>query len=202
MSVASVSPSLQPQSSTTNLPTGATVVKASYPTGSTLTTIFLRWSVAFITWGIGVLLIFIFLSDTSWFAWRQLVARYILRSAYITLNNGTFDRNQYIVHSAKLNKAGYLALFLGGEYDKGAKTPVAHTSRLLPGTYTNVQIKIDADRLAQEDPLMYTPGSTLYVGLYYDDGDNVFNSINPDIPKDIMATDRLGQPILTKLTIQ
>jgi hypothetical protein len=160
------------------------------------------WVISFFCWGIGVVLLFVFMSNTTWFAWRQLVARYILQSEYVTLTSRTFDRHQYIVHSTKLKKPGYLVLFLGGQYDIGMKTPIAHTELLPPGVYTNIQIHTDADRLLSENPLEYQSGESLYVGLFYDDGDSQFNSIAPDAPKDAMAMDSFGQPVFAKLTIQ
>ena len=161
-----------------------------------------NWLISFVVWGIGVMLLFIFLPDNAWFSFRQLIARYVLRSEYVLLNNSLFDRNQYVVGKLNLHKAGYAVLYFGSEYDIGIRNPVAFTNLLLPGTYTNVQIKADDARLQAQDSAAFKPGATLYVVLFHDDGNGIFNSMNPDEPKDTMAVDALGNPVIAKLTIQ
>lgn len=172
------------------------------PPKSVKTSWYMNWIFPFLTCGIGVFLIFLLLPDTAWFAWRQLVARYILRSEYVTLNNNVFDRNQYVVGKVSLHKPGYVVLYFGSEYDIGIRNPVAFTNLLLPGTYTNVQIKADDDRLQAQDSAAFKPGATLYVVLFHDDGNGIFNSMNPDAPRDSMVVDALGHPVFAKLTIQ
>ncbi|MBP9813929.1 hypothetical protein KBC80_01920 [Candidatus Woesebacteria bacterium] len=160
------------------------------------------WVVSFAFWGVMTCIVFILVSNDTWFAWRQVVARYLLRSDYVTLNNNIFDRNQYVVGKVKLRKPGFAVLYFGSQYDLGIRNPIAFTKLLLPGEYTNVQIKADDARLQAEDPALFRSGATLYVVLFYDDGNGIFNSMNPDEPRDTMVVDPLGQPVFAKLTIQ
>lgn len=161
----------------------------------------LPWMVSFWVWGVCVFLFFVFLSNDSWFAWRQFISRYVLQSAHITLSNNIFDRNQYIVGHAKLQKAGYLVLYFADQYDTGMRNPVGYTNLLLPGDYKNIQIKADDGRLELEDPAQYSFGASLYVALFYDDGDKILNILEPDRPKDTLAKDAFGQPVFVKLTL-
>lgn len=161
----------------------------------------LPWIYSFIVWGIGVLLIFMFISNDTWFAWRQFIARYVLRSEHITLTNNIFDRNQYIVGHVKLHKPGYLTLYFADQYDTGMRNPVGYTNILLPGDYTNVQIKISDERLKEEDPKQYGFGASLYIALFHDNGDGVINSLDLDKPRDALAKDAFGQPVFAKLTL-
>ena len=161
----------------------------------------LPWIYSFVVWGIVVLLVFMLLSNDTWFAWRQFIARYILRSEHITLTNNIFDRNQYIVGHVTLRKPGYLILYFADQYDTGMRNPVGYTNLLLPGDYTNVQIKINDGRLKEEDPTQYGFGASLYIALFHDNGDGLFNALELDKPRDALAKDAFGQPIFAKLTL-
>ncbi len=149
-----------------------------------------------------VFLFFLFLSNDTWFAWRQLISRHIFRSEYITYSSKEFDRNQYVVGKAMLQKSGYLVLFLGVEYDSGMRDPVAASGLLLPGVYTNIQLKADNAHMVYKDVSTFRSGSSLYVALYHDNGDGQLNITSLDSPKDALASDYFGHSIITKLTIQ
>ncbi len=162
---------------------------------------YVPWVFSFFVWTVAVFLIFMLLPNDTWFAWRQFIARHILRSEHITLTNNIFDRNQYIVGHVTLQKPGYLVLYFADQYDTGMRNPVGYTNLLLPGDYTNVQIKVSDGRLEFEDASQYGFGASLYIALFHDEGDKRFNTMDTDKPKDTLAKDAFGQPIFAKLTL-
>ena len=191
----------KPSSQTTQGPQTGSQIPLNMKQGGGVASGYLPWIVSFVVWGLGVFMIFMLMPNDTWFAWRQFVARYVFQSDHITLSNNIFDRNQYIVGHTKLQKPGYLVLYFADQYDTGMRNPVGFTNLLLPGDYTNVQIKINDGRLEGEDPSQFSFGASLYIALFYDNGDKILNIMEPDRPKDVLAKDPFGQPIFAKLTL-
>ncbi len=156
---------------------------------------YVPWIVASTMCFIAFVALLVLLPDATWFAWRQLIAQYILRSDYVIAKDASFERPQYIVPEASLRKPGYIVLFLGSPSGVPRDAPLAETALLPAGVYKNIQVHIDPINIPEVRPLVI-PGATVFVTLYYDNGDGEFDS-HVDIP----VKDALGNPVLAKLTI-
>ena len=154
-----------------------------------------------ITWVLTLLLLLLFLPTSYWLAWRGLVARFILQSAYIDVGDHVFADNLFIVRQAKLAKPGYIGLYEASEYESGFRDALALTKPLFPGTYEFLQLHINPDKWIDRSTSSSMQDIQFYVVMYYFDGDIVGVEQVENI-KGSIALDGLGQPIITKLTIR